>query len=241
MATSGVTLTFPFSSFAGFSASEDELEPSESESPDPLLSLLAFFFGAFLDKELLRDLGYCSADESESFESEELLSLSAGTAFFFFGATLAELSESLSLLLDDSDELAAFFFFGTTFFLGAGFSSEDSEAESLLLLDGSTTFFFPSVDSFLFLAPALDFDFSEALLALETFEPALALLAGTFGASLLEDESEDPESSEPLGPSSDSEFNSAAFFAASSIAFLAASMARLAFSLAYCFAAFLSN
>lgn len=228
MATSGVTLTFSFSCFfAGLASLEDELEPSEPESSDPLLSLLSFFFeAAFLDPEFLRYLGF-SADESESFESEEL-SLLAGAAFFF-GATLALLSE-LSL----SDELAAFL--AAAFFFG-GASEEESES----LLDDSTTFFFflISVDVFLFLLPALDFDFSEAL---ETFEPALVLLAGTFGASLLDDESEDdPESFLPLELSSESDFNSAAFFAASSIAFLAASIAALAFSFAFCFAAFLST
>lgn len=231
MATSGVTLTFSFSCFfAGLASLEDELEPSEPESSDPLLSLLSFFFeAAFLDPEFLRYLGF-SADESESFESEEL-SLLAGAAFFF-GATLALLSE-LSL----SDELAAFF--AAAFFFG-GASEEESES----LLDDSTTFFFflISVDVFLFLLPAFDSDFSEALLALETFEPALVLLAGTFGASLLDDESEDdPESFLPLELSSESDFNSAAFFAASSIAFLAASIAALAFSFAFCFAAFLST
>lgn len=177
--------------------------------------------------------GFASSSELESSEPEldELEELAA--AFFFLGASDSDESESLPL----EEELSAFFYFlpadffeeallTTEFFL-AGLASEDEllseeSEESLLSLSLSTTFFFFdfSFDIFLFLT-----ELSEAL------ELALALLAGTFGASL-----ELLLLSESLELSSELSEASAASLAASSAAFLAASALALASS----FFAFLS-
>ena len=169
--------------------------------------------------------GFASSSELESSEPEpdELEELAAA---FFLAGFASDDDESESLPLED--ELSAFLPFlvadfleeallTAEFFLTGLASDEELLSEESESLSLSTTFFFLdfSVDSFLFLLePA------------EALEPALALLAGTFGASLelllllLEPEL--------LELSSELSEASAASLAASSAAFFAASALALA-------------
>lgn len=169
------------------------------------------------DDELPSELSSLPLPLSSLLES---LAFFLGSSFFALALGFSDSEESLSLSSEDD------------FFLDSLLSESEEGGVSTFY------FFFFEADAALFLEAAL---FLLALEAFETFDSALALLAGTFKVldSLLLLPSElEPESL--LEPSESESEEEAAFFFISSIFFIMASSSLAAFSLAACFDDFLS-